>query len=136
MPARPSSFSGDTFTGSDATSSQGGYGTKTSGMLSSVTQNVDTGYKPYGALGQGSENNKAVSLDHSDDKRVMIVTIFPKINTDNSASTQTLTLGAYGWQSINFDTPTVPDEPAEISATKLVGASLLATLTLVSSSLY
>ena len=97
MPARPTDFSGDTFKGSGATTTQGGYGKKSTGNLATITQSVDTGYKPFGALGQGTDKNKAVSLDHGNKNRVMIVTIYPKLNTDNSASTQTLTLGAYGW---------------------------------------
>jgi len=96
MPGRPSAFDGDTFDVS-STTLQGGYGSKTTGNLAEIDQNVSTGYKPFGSLGQGTVNNKAVSINQGNKNRVMIVTIYPKLNTDNSAATQSLTIGSYGW---------------------------------------
>jgi len=50
MPARPLPYSGDTFIGEGATNSQGGYGKVSTGSLT-ITGTLDSGYKPFGALG-------------------------------------------------------------------------------------
>lgn len=132
MPARPTSYLGDTFVGTGATESQGGYGVKTSGMYS-VKATTASGYKPFGALGQGTSTDMAIALDTSNKSRVMLVTVMQKILTDNSAFTKTLTLGAYGWNAIDFTTPTVPAEPVALGAlTLFLSASLTAPLVAMS----
>lgn len=81
MPERPTAYVGDTFVGPAATASQGGYGAASSGEYKNSAL-----YKPFGALGYGSEKNYGISLEPSKiKKRVMLVTVFPEINVDNSA---------------------------------------------------
>jgi len=76
MPRRPEAYSGLSF---ETTMAKGGFGEVTSGMYE-VTTGVESGYKPYGALGQGPNPDMAVTLDHSDVDRVMIVTVVARHN--------------------------------------------------------
>lgn len=113
MPSRPAAYSGDTFIGSGATGSTGGYGQVTTGEQSGTQ-----GYKPFGALGTGTATDLSVSLTTTPTKRIMIVTVYPEINVDNTLKTQTLTVGAYPLQTkYDFTTPTVPDEPPVLPKT-------------------
>ena len=104
MPSLPSNFSGFDFRN---TSNIGGYGFPTSG-----TYNVEeSGYKPFGALGQGDDSNLGVDLDVSPLDRFMLVTIFvptDALQTLPITATLTLELGSYEWANINFTTPKQP----------------------------
>ena len=84
MPTMPGAYVGDTF--SDVYSN-GGYGNATAGMLSFTTGSSADSMRSFGAQGQGSSNGTAVSLNANTTgiERIMLVTIYPKLNTDNSA---------------------------------------------------
>jgi hypothetical protein len=76
MPNRPEAYSGVSF---ETTLAKGGFGEVTSGMYNVIT-GVESGYKPYGALGQGPRDDMSVALDHSDTDRVMIVSVIARHN--------------------------------------------------------
>ena len=128
-------YSGYTFLESNsnqATWAPGGYGNLTSGMLTEIQQNTDTGYKPFGALGQGSLTNLSVTLHPGANTRIMIVTIFPKIGIDNSAYTQTLTVGSFPFRYIaEFQTPSIPPRPNDIGAQFMSVSVCLSMVTLM-----
>jgi len=61
-PIRPEDFSGETFATSQ---SLGGYGSTSSGMYT-VETSTKSGYKPFGAAGQGAAANYSIAFDESD----------------------------------------------------------------------
>ena len=61
MPGRPTAYTGDTFLGTAATASIGGYGKVSTGEYTSTK-----GYKPFGALGYGTEKTESIALDTKD----------------------------------------------------------------------
>ena len=135
MPSRPTAYAGDTFVGTGATGNQGGYGKKTTGMLSIPTTNTLAGYKPFGALGQGSANNLNVDLDTTAKQRVMLITVYPKDSYATTTFNNIVKVGAYAWGNIDFYTPTVPPIPtisagAQYLSVVAVTAASLAALTL------
>ena len=79
------------------TSSLGGYGETSSGMYSVLT-GTKSGYKPFGAAGQGAANNYSIAFDQTQMDRIMLVSITPRSASYNQASTTntfSLEVGAY-----------------------------------------
>jgi len=70
----------------------------------------DSGYKPYGALGQGDANNLNIDLTSrgtADTKRVMEITLYA-VGTYNMAANPDVTVikvGSYPWSTTDFSTP-------------------------------
>lgn len=125
MPERPSAYSGDTFVASGSTTATttpiGGYGSVSSGMYSLIAgqSTGDSGYKPFGTLGQGSETNLNVNLRSTENRdRVMLVTLQAVGSYDMSANPDitVIKVGSYNWTTTDFTTPTVPDEPSLANA--------------------
>ena len=83
------------------TTSLGGYGDTSSGPYVHETA-AKSGYKPFGAAGQGPANNYSVALDQKPMDRIMLVTITPRSSTyTQSTTTNTfkIEMGAYPWQT-------------------------------------
>lgn len=140
MPRRPEAYSGMSF---ETTMSKGGFGEVTSGMYE-VTTGVESGYKPYGALGQGPDPDMAVTLDHSDVDRVMIVSVIARHNLgfydttlnefpnyyDQTINQEAISIeiGSYGWRDIDFGIPMLPEEQSimVMDGAKALAASVAA----------
>lgn len=130
MPVAPEEFEGYSF---ENTYNIGGYGSPTSGTYK-LYHTKKSGFKPYGALGAGPDNNLAVRDEMDDDiSRYMIVAIVNMGGDQQDYANQgeiRMELGAYPWSDKDLTTPEIPTDFTVMSqgATKiaLAGASLLA----------
>lgn len=69
----PLDYDGYTF---DNTNAEAGYGTMTSGMYHQRLNSVmNSGYKPFGVLGQGPKQDMSLRLTDTDEERVMLAVI-------------------------------------------------------------
>jgi len=130
-PERPASYSGDTFLN---TADIGGYGTPTQGMF--IPGFGPTGYKPFGALGFGNDDNLAQSYLRTAKDRIMVVSLYPDPSFDQSVNSDTieLELGAYPFSSVSLFPPARPDE-IEVDA-ELKAAGLFMGLTAVATAVF
>jgi len=71
-PPEPLPYDGYTF---ENTNSQAGYGMLTTGRYYNTLLGSRSGYKPWGALGQGTAKNRSVNLSGTDEERAMLITI-------------------------------------------------------------
>ena len=128
-PLPPHPFEGSSF---ENTFNIGGYGAPTSGNYQ-LYHTKKSGFKPYGALGAGPDNNMAVRDNMDELSRFMIVSIVnmgaDQQNYDNQGEIR-MEIGAYPWSDKDLSTPMVPTDMTVMSqgAAKLAvaGASLLA----------
>ena len=104
MPSLPAEYTGYTF---EESSNLGGFGHPTSGMYDTHEQDW-SGFKPYGAFGQGERDDLSVSLDDNNRARVMLVTINPQASMLETTGDATWFdydienyLGAPGWSQTN-----------------------------------
>jgi hypothetical protein len=112
MPAAPAAFSGYDFAN---TSNIGGYGAITSGRYETNAQRK-SGFKPFGALGQGEAKERSVSLHNSEfdseDKDTYMVFTIVNQGADQSLYRNEpdilVEVGAYPFREIDFTTPTKP----------------------------
>jgi len=125
-------YDGYTF---ENTNSEAGYGTMTSGTYHNQLTGDSSGYKPWGALGQGSSKNKSVRLTTTDEERVMLVVIsfFHDYATEDyqedmwQGADMLLEVGAYPWSDIDLTAPVAPASASAISdGAKVLCASLSA----------
>jgi hypothetical protein len=130
MPVAPEEFDDASF---ENTYNIGGYGAPTSGNYH-LYHTKKSGFKPYGALGAGQDNNLGVRDHTTDMSRFMIVAITNMGGSDqqNYANQGEIRveLGAYPWSDKDLTTPEIPVDFTVMSqgAAKLAvaGASLLA----------
>jgi len=140
MPARPEEYDGVTF---DNTFSKGGYGEVTSGMYDIKGNYARSGYKSWGALGQGENDSLNVAFDNGDLDRYMIVSIVPAYVDQDASQTDRdrieMEMGAYpfrddiDWKPMavdNLDDLEIPARYTQVGAdgAKTLVASAVAAL--------
>lgn len=136
MPELPNEYSGFHFFN---TGSLGGYGSRTSGHYD-VAVGESSGYKPFGAMGQGHMDNLSIDLDTRDQTRIMLISVVPLDNSDSDwvqeEETVVIEVGSYPWRNdFDFSTPQVPSTVDEDGA-KLLTAATFAAGSLVALSLF
>jgi len=111
LPEAPEPYDGETFM---STAHNGGYGQVSGGMYD-IYSSEASGYKPFGAIGQGMATDKSVALDTSDMARIMLVTVFTNTYDFDfgngfiqNQELIDLTVGAYPFADIDFSVPEVP----------------------------
>jgi len=104
LPPTPEDYDGYTF---EMSSNLGGFGHPTAGMYH-VDDRTWSGYKPFGANGQGERDDLSVSMDHHHVDRVMLVTVNPqatRLETTTSADLDSYDITDYagepGWRQTN-----------------------------------
>lgn len=108
---RPLPYDGISF---ENTIPSGGYGQPSYGLYDIYT-GEESGYKPFGAMGQGMDNDLSVKLGDAEGDHVMLVQILPHLaDWDQSTHTSpieviSLEIGSYPWvDSEVFATPVRP----------------------------
>jgi hypothetical protein len=104
FPAIPDAYSGPNF---KSTSSLGGYGEPTEGHYK-VTRGKRSGWKPYGSVGQSSDHELSVVMDHQDKSRQMLVTLVPMLESQTNIERASLEVGAYHFADFDFSEPMIP----------------------------
>jgi len=126
MPAAPNSHSGYDF---DNTQNIGGYGSITSGYYETNGQRK-SGYKPFGALGQGANPQMSVSLWNSEfgPEEVDKYMVFTVTNQGNDQANYfgkpdiLIEVGSYPFKEIDFTTPSRPSVVGADQAMYALGA--------------
>lgn len=148
LPERPEEFHGHTF---ENTLSKGGYGAVTSGMYDIKANYARSGYKSWGAIGQGENDSLNVAFDwNTDVDRYMIVSIVPAyVDQDESQTDRDrieMELGAYPFRDDidwtpkpiedldDLDNFEIPDRYTQVGAdgAKVLVASTAAVLAMAS----
>lgn len=110
LPPRPSEYDGLTFKN---TLTMGGWGQLTSGMYTIKGGFERSGYKAWGANGQGELIDRNVAWDTSDMERYMIVSIVPTyLDQDYSTTDQDrieMEMGAYPFREMDWEPMSVKD---------------------------
>jgi len=137
LPARPEAYSGDSFTN---TISTGGWGTMTTGMYDIKGGFARSGYKSWGANGQGEAIDKNVAFDTVDMDRYMIVSLLPAyLDQDDDINDQDrieMEVGAYPfrdqvWEPMAIDKLDQMDVPNVYMQVGADNANVLAASSIV-----
>jgi len=123
---RPLPYEGVSF---DNTMPKGGYGEPSYGLYD-ITVNRESGFKPFGSMGQGEDSGKSVRLG-DEGETVMLVQILPHMDGWEQATNMSpiemvnLEIGSYPWMdSEMFMTPVRPGTSPSVMAVNDGASSL------------